>query len=96
MCVADSYSTTLSSLFTAWVNGVPARIIYPTDSKGRLCGVDPAVQDKPFLLFFDLTRCLQIISVAEIISGNFDASTLFTCPTPQVCQWDSEKSGLYN
>ena len=28
----------------AWANGQPLRIIYPTDSKGRLCGVDSAVR----------------------------------------------------
>lgn len=79
------HSLSLSPPFSlAWVNGVPERLIYPTDSKGRLCGVDPTVRDKPFLLFFDLTRCLQVVSVSEIVNGNFDASSLFTCPTPQV------------
>ena len=28
----------------ALVRGEPQRIIYPTDSKGRLCGVDEAVK----------------------------------------------------
>ena len=31
-------------LFVAWVNGEPERLIFPTDSKGRLCGVHDAVK----------------------------------------------------
>ncbi len=68
----------------AWANGNPLRVVYPVDSKGRLCGVDAAVINKPNLLFFDFTRCAQVVNVADIVSGNFDASSIFTCPTPQV------------
>lgn len=32
------------SVTVAWVNGQPERIIFPTDSKGRLCGVHNAVK----------------------------------------------------
>ena len=41
-------------------------------------------RDKPFLMFFDLTKCVSVVSVGELISGDVSASTLFTCPTPQV------------
>ena len=41
-------------------------------------------RDKPFLMFFDLTKCVQVVTVGELISGEVSASTLFTCPTPQV------------
>ena len=41
-------------------------------------------RDKPFLMFFDLTKCVQVVTVGELISGDVSASTLFTCPTPQV------------
>lgn len=37
------YNIMFLSFLLAWVQGEPLRIIYPTDSKGRLCGVDPAV-----------------------------------------------------
>ncbi len=83
VCAAMSHALLLLLVYIAWVNGNPMRVVYPVDSKGRLCGVDSAVRDKPNLLFFDLTRCIQIINVGEIISGNFDASSIFTCPTPQ-------------
>ena len=52
---------------------------------GRLCGVHEAVVDRPFLLFFDIVKCAQVATITELISGNFDASALFTCPTQQVC-----------
>ena len=43
----------------------------PTDSEGRKCGIDAAVKEEPYLVFFDLTKCIS-------------AST--ACNTPQVCQ----------
>ena len=41
-------------------------------------------------MFFDLTKCVQVVTVGELISGEVSASTLFTCPTPQV-----KKSTMY-
>ena len=41
-------------------------------------------RNKSFLMFFDLTKCVQVVTVGELISGDVSASTLFTCPTPQV------------
>ncbi|KAL5483966.1 hypothetical protein EMCRGX_G020387 [Ephydatia muelleri] len=69
----------------AWANGNPSRLLYPVDTKGRLCGVDDGVKDKPNLLFFDLTQCARVIKLTDLLSGNVDTSKLFTCPTPQVC-----------
>ncbi|CAL4166186.1 unnamed protein product, partial [Meganyctiphanes norvegica] len=54
-------------------NGDPNRLLYPTDSEGRVCGYDPEVKNKTFLFFFDLTRCA---SPKVALTG---------CPTPQVC-----------
>ena len=31
-------------IIVAFVNGEPERLIFPTDSKGRLCGVHEAVR----------------------------------------------------
>ena len=39
---------------------------------------------KPYLLFFDLTRCATKYSISDLVKGNVDTSKLFTCPTPQV------------
>ncbi|XP_032776973.2 choline transporter-like 2 [Daphnia magna] len=56
-----------------FILGDPQRLLYPTDSYGRICGVDEKLKDKPYLFYFDLTQCAD--------------SFLFTsgCPTPQVC-----------
>ncbi|XP_030745823.1 CTL-like protein 2 isoform X1 [Sitophilus oryzae] len=59
----------------AWAikKGDPSLLLVPTDSNGQRCGLDSAVQDKPYLFFFDLTKC-------------FDLTTAFSgCNTPQVC-----------
>lgn len=76
--------TTLHSLanmfffyFHSWnaalKNGDLDRLLVPTDSMGRKCGVDNEVLHKPYLLFFNLENC---IDPKTPISG---------CPTPQVC-----------
>jgi choline transporter-like protein 2/4/5 len=44
--------------YFAYREGDVAKVIYPTDSKGRICGNGTLV-DRPYLLFFDLTRCLN-------------------------------------
>lgn len=54
-------------------NGDPSRLLYPTDSFGRVCGKDPGLENKTFLLFFDLTKC----ATPKVIATG--------CPTPQVC-----------
>ncbi|KAK2176536.1 hypothetical protein NP493_657g01053 [Ridgeia piscesae] len=54
--------------------GDPNRLLYPTDSKGNLCGQGD-FKDRPNLLFFDLVACLKM-GAAVVISG---------CPTTQVC-----------
>lgn len=56
----------------AFVKGSPETLIYPRDSSGARCGFDHHVKNKPYLYFFDLTKCVEP-SVA--FSG---------CNTPQV------------
>ncbi|XP_046448873.1 choline transporter-like protein 2 isoform X1 [Daphnia pulex] len=59
--------------FYGFTLGDPQRLLHPTDSNGKICGVDETVKDKPNLFYFDLTRCA-------------DPSIFITgCPTPQVC-----------
>lgn len=57
----------------AYRNGDPSTLLVPKDSAGSRCGVDAHVRDRPYLFFFDLTRCL-------------DPTVPFTgCKTTQVC-----------
>ncbi|XP_071948312.1 choline transporter-like protein 2 [Antedon mediterranea] len=58
----------------AWINGDPRKLVYPTDYKGQICGITPAVKDKPYLFFFDLLKC----------SATFTSFQL-SCPTKQIC-----------
>lgn len=54
-------------------NGDLDRLLVPSDSTGRKCGVDSEVVHKPYLVFFNLEKCI-------------DPSTpLYGCQTPQVC-----------
>ncbi|XP_055298799.1 choline transporter-like 2 isoform X6 [Sitodiplosis mosellana] len=54
-------------------NGDLDRLLVPTDSQGRKCGVDNSVINEPYLLFFNLEKCID----ARV--------PLFGCKTPQVC-----------
>ncbi|KAF5306741.1 hypothetical protein FQA39_LY01499 [Lamprigera yunnana] len=56
----------------AFIQGDINHLLVPKDSQGALCGVDKHVKNKPYLFFFDLTKCLQPIP----FSG---------CRTTQVC-----------
>ncbi|XP_077286945.1 choline transporter-like 2 isoform X4 [Arctopsyche grandis] len=57
----------------AIMHGDVRRLLVPTDSDGLKCGLDSSVIDKPYLVFFDMTKC---ISPTVPING---------CPTKQVC-----------
>ena len=52
--------------------GNPMKLVYPSNSKGEICGRGDH-WDKPYLLFFDLTKCLR------------PSAALSGCPTPEVC-----------
>lgn len=59
------------------IHGDPKRLLYPTDSQKRICGVKTSTydfQDRPYLFFFDLTQCINLAQ--DAIDG---------CPTTQVC-----------
>lgn len=45
----------------------------PTDTEGRKCGVDSEVVHKPYLVFFNLEKCID------------PSVPLYGCKTPQVC-----------
>ncbi|XP_005190311.2 choline transporter-like 2 [Musca domestica] len=49
------------------------RVVLPTDSKNRKCGIDSGVVNKPYLYFFDLDKCLDV------------ETALGGCKTKQVC-----------
>ena len=57
----------------AYYYGKPTDLILPHDSEGNICGKSEGYENKKYLLFYDLTKCLGLKAV---IAG---------CPTPQVC-----------
>lgn len=66
-------------------NGDLDRLLVPTDSSGRKCGIDNGVYDKPYLLFFNLEKCVD------------PRVPLFGCKTTQVCVKECPKeSFVYN
>lgn len=68
----------------AIVNGDPTRLLYPTDSRGQVCGIGE-YENKSLLLFFDLTRC----ATPKVIATG--------CRTPQVCvEKCPSKNWFYN
>jgi len=52
--------------------GDVSKVLFPTDSQGRICG-QGQLASRPYLLIFDLSKCL---SPSSLVSG---------CPTPHVC-----------
>lgn len=64
--------------FFAYRYGNPERLVYPTDSQGNICG-RPPFEDKQFLFFFDITKCLK----RAYKPGDLLPSLI--CHTPQVC-----------
>ncbi|KAM5146669.1 choline transporter-like protein 4 isoform 2-T2 [Mantella aurantiaca] len=62
----------------AWLYGDPRQVIYPRNSTGFYCGFGEN-KDKPFVLYFDLLKCLTGTNVlAAAMNG-------LQCPTTQVC-----------
>lgn len=61
-------------LFAIFVfrEGSLRRFIYPTDTQGRICGVDSQF-DRKYLQFFDIIKCVKYVLVGA------------RCPTPQIC-----------
>nr|CAD7450253.1 unnamed protein product [Timema bartmani] len=60
-----------------FTQGDPSRLLLPTDSQGRKCGLDTEVIDKPYLFFFDLTRCIRSnVCVESCPKKNFIYSNL--------------------
>ena len=62
-----------NTFVSAFTHGDPSTLLSPTDSQGRRCGLDAEVRDKPYLFFFDLTKCAAPNAIAT------------GCRTPQVC-----------
>ena len=54
-----------------FAHGNPFQLVYPSNSEGEICGQGDH-SDRPFLLFFDLTRCVKM------------SAALGGCATPQV------------
>jgi len=61
----------------AWLNGNPLNLLHPTDSSGRICGVDYSnlkLGNKTYLHYFDVTKCVQATAIISM-----------QCPTTQIC-----------
>ncbi|XP_067341975.1 choline transporter-like protein 5-B isoform X2 [Channa argus] len=60
---------------TAWIQGDPRKLIYPTDSHGQLCGQkNTSNADKTILFYFNMLKC----SKPEVLIN-------LQCPTTQLC-----------
>lgn len=57
----------------AYTKGDIDRLVLPTDSHNRKCGADSSVLKKPYLVFLDLTKCVDI------------SVPIHGCPTTQIC-----------
>ena len=66
----------------AFKEGAPKRLMYPTDSNGKICGVE--ILNKPYLHFFDLTKCVTKGGDALTMDPAQLAKASLTCPTPKV------------
>lgn len=69
--------------FSAQRNGNLSRLLVPTDSEGRKCGIDNGVLNKPYLVFFNIEKC---ISASVPLRG---------CQTPQVCVQKCPNESFY-
>lgn len=68
------------ALFVGDINA----FLVPTDSKGRKCGVDDDVIDKPFLVFFDLTKCINNrCNTPQVCQSQCPQSNWYFNPNPQ-------------
>ena len=65
-------------------NGNPIKLIYPSDSSGRICGSTANLEERENLLFFDLTKCLR--------KG---PSVVLGCPTKQVQLFSIQSISIY-
>lgn len=61
--------------FTGIKNGNVEKLLAPLDSRGKRCGLDSELEDKKYLVFFNIAKCL---SPTTAITG---------CNTPQVTNW---------
>lgn len=71
-----SNATIMVKIFniSAFKNGNPEKLLVPHDTDGRFCGIDESVIDRPFLFYFDITKCLN--PALNILKSG--------CPTTQV------------
>ncbi|KAK0179707.1 hypothetical protein PV327_005435 [Microctonus hyperodae] len=68
------------ALFVGDINA----FLVPTDSKGRKCGVDADVIDKPFLVFFDITKCINYrCNTPQVCRSQCPQSNWYFNPNPQ-------------
>ncbi|KAJ0181029.1 hypothetical protein K1T71_003114 [Dendrolimus kikuchii] len=54
-------------------HGNVEKLLAPIDTQGRRCGLDSGLKHKPYLVFFNIAKCLS------------PGTPIVGCPTPQVC-----------
>ncbi|XP_038209428.1 choline transporter-like 2 isoform X2 [Zerene cesonia] len=59
--------------YYSMTRGSVEKLLAPIDTKGRRCGLDSGLENKPYLIFFNIAKCL---APGTPITG---------CPTTQVC-----------
>uniref|UniRef100_A0A3Q1GLI1 Choline transporter-like protein n=1 Tax=Acanthochromis polyacanthus TaxID=80966 RepID=A0A3Q1GLI1_9TELE len=63
---------------SAWLFGDPRHVLYPRNSTGWYCGIEPN-ENRPNLFYFDVLKCAVSVNImAQSLNG-------FQCPTTQVC-----------
>ncbi|KXJ09848.1 Choline transporter-like protein 2 [Exaiptasia diaphana] len=63
----------------AFYMGNPYKLLNSVDSFGNICGYTAGFEDKPKLVFFDMTVCISPASFATDLFA-------YSCPTTQVCR----------
>lgn len=59
-------------IYTGMTHGNIEKLLAPIDSEGRRCGLDSGLENKPYLVFFNIAKCLS------------PGTPIVGCPTPQV------------
>ncbi|XP_048587230.1 choline transporter-like protein 4 [Nematostella vectensis] len=63
----------------AYTMGNPYKLLNSVDSYGNICGYDTGFVDKPKLVFFDLTECINPTALSTQLFS-------YSCPTKQICR----------
>ncbi|XP_065646897.1 choline transporter-like protein 4 isoform X2 [Hydra vulgaris] len=82
--------------FLAFSWGSPTKLLYPTDSRGNLCGVG-TFADRKNLFYFDLLECIpnSLSDIYSITSCKTTQICVKDCPSQNAFYLTADKSNLY-